>query len=147
MDKFFAYKRNPVFQYLVIIAGTGLLAFAIKCICDPINLVTGGFTGLSILLKDLTDMILDTNTHIVKIGSMEIKLTRTEYAILKLLMQNPTQVVTKSLLLDRISTDTPDCTESSLKMHISNLRKKLRKANNRDYIEAVWGIGFKMRAE
>ena len=92
-----------------------------------------------------SDMILDTNTHIVKIGSMEIKLTRTEYAILKLLMQNPTQVVTKSLLLDRISTDTPDCTESSLKMHISNLRKKLRKANNRDYIEAVWGIGFKMR--
>ena len=94
-----------------------------------------------------SDMILDTNTHIVKIGSMEIKLTRTEYAILKLLMQNPTQVVTKSLLLDRISTDTPDCTESSLKMHISNLRKNLRKANNRDYIEAVWGIGFKMRAE
>ena len=94
-----------------------------------------------------SDMILDTNTHIVKIGSMEIKLTRTEYAILKLLMQNPTQVVTKSLLLDRISTDTPDCTESSLKMHISNLRKKLREANNRDYIEAVWGIGFKMRAE
>lgn len=94
-----------------------------------------------------SDMILDTNTHIVKIGSMEIKLTRTEYAILKLLMQNPTQVVTKSLLLERISTDTPDCTESSLKMHISNLRKKLREANNRDYIEAVWGIGFKMRAE
>ena len=78
---------------------------------------------------------------------MEIKLTRTEYAILKLLMQNPTQVVTKSLLLDRISADTPDCTESSLKMHISNLRKKLREANNKDYIEAVWGIGFKMRTE
>lgn len=74
-------------------------------------------------------------------------MTRTEYAILKLLMQNPTQVVTKSLLLDRISADTPDCTESSLKMHISNLRKKLREANNKDYIEAVWGIGFKMRTE
>ena len=92
-----------------------------------------------------SDMILDTNTHIVKIGSMEIKLTRTEYAILKLLMQNPTQVVTKSLLLDRISTDTPDCTESSLKMHISNLRKKLRDAGGQDYIESVWGIGFKMK--
>ena len=78
---------------------------------------------------------------------MEIKLTRTEYAILKLLMQNPTQVITKSLLLDRISEDTPDCTESSLKMHISNLRKKLRKINNKDYIEAVWGIGFKMKEE
>ena len=93
------------------------------------------------------DIVLNTNTHIAKIGNTEIKLTRTEYAILKLLMQNPTQVVTKSLLLDRISTDTPDCTESSLKMHISNLRKKLREVNNKDYIEAVWGIGFKMRTE
>lgn len=74
-----------------------------------------------------------------------MKLTRTEYAILKLLMQNQTQVVTKSLLLDRISEDTPDCTESSLKMHISNLRKKLREITEKDYIEAVWGIGFKMR--
>lgn len=93
------------------------------------------------------DIVLNTNTHIAKICNTEIKLTRTEYAILKLLMQNPTQVVTKSLLLDRISTDTPDCTESSLKMHISNLRKKLREVNNKEYIEAVWGIGFKMRAE
>ena len=93
------------------------------------------------------DIVLNTNTHIAKIGNTEIKLTRTEYAILKLLMQNPTQVVTKSLLLDRISADTPDCTESSLKMHISNLRKKLREANNKDYIEAVWGIGFKIKAE
>lgn len=93
------------------------------------------------------DMVLDTNTHMVTIGENEIKLTRTEYAILKLLMQNPSQVITKSLLLDRISEDTPDCTENSLKMHVSNLRKKLRKPNDRDYIEAVWGIGFKMRTE
>ena len=93
------------------------------------------------------DIVLNTNTHVVKIGNTEIKLTRTEYAILKLLMQNPTQVVTKSLLLDRISADTPDCTTSSLKMHISNLRKKLREVNNKDYIEAVWGIGFKLRTE
>ena len=62
-------------------------------------------------------------------------------------MQNQTQVVTKSLLLDRISEDTPDCTESSIKMHISNLRKKLREVTDKDYIEAVWGIGFKMRME
>ncbi len=93
------------------------------------------------------DITLNTDTHIVTINNAEIKLTRTEYAILKLLMQNQTQVVTKSLLLERISDDTPDCTESSLKMHISNLRKKLRNVNGKDYIEAVWGIGFKMRTE
>ena len=93
------------------------------------------------------DLLLNTDTRVVTVKSKEIKLTRTEYAILKLLMQNPTQVITKSLLLERISEDTPDCTESSLKMHISNLRKKLREVEDKDYIEAVWGIGFKLRTE
>lgn len=98
----------------------------------------------SLIVKDIT---LNTDTHMASIGENEIKLTRTEYAILKLLMQNPGQVITKSLLLDRISEDTPDCTESSLKMHISNLRKKFREINGKDYIEAVWGIGFKMKSD
>ncbi|MEA4914765.1 MAG: response regulator transcription factor [Christensenella sp.] len=88
---------------------------------------------------------LDTLLHTVTIGERETKLTRTEFAILKLLMLTPTQVVTKNLLLDRISQDTPDCTESSLKTHISHLRSKLREATGIDYIEAVWGIGFKMK--
>ena len=101
--------------------------------------------GASIMTFD--DITMDTVTHVVSIGDCEIKLTRTEYAILKLLMQNPSQVMTKSILLDRISVDTPDCTEDSLKMHISNLRKKLREVSNKDYIEAVWGIGFKLKAE
>ena len=51
------------------------------------------------------------------------------------------------MLLDRIAQDTPDCTESSLKMHVSNLRKKLKEANDKDYIEAVWGIGFKLKQQ
>ena len=51
------------------------------------------------------------------------------------------------MILDRISEDTPDCTESSLKIHVSNLRKKLRDASGREYIEAVWGIGFKISEE
>ncbi len=61
-------------------------------------------------------------------------MTRTESAILKILMQNYAQVVAKSRLLERISGDTPDCTETSLKMHISNLRRKLREVGGRDYI-------------
>lgn len=91
------------------------------------------------------EISLDNDTHIVTVESNEIHLTRTEFAILKLLMQNPDQVVAKLTILDKISLDTPDCTESSLKIHISNLRKKLRSVNDKDYIEAVWGIGFKMR--
>ena len=87
---------------------------------------------------------LHTDTHLVTADGGEVRLTRTEYAILKLLLQNPSQVITKSLLLERISRDTPDCTDSSLKMHVSNLRRKLRDLTDKDYIEAVWGIGFKL---
>lgn len=92
------------------------------------------------------DLILDLNTNKIKLDDKEIKLTKTEAAILKLLMKNPNQVITKSLILENIANDTPDCTETSLKMHISNLRKKLRyiDENNSEYIESVWGIGFKM---
>ncbi|MEM5817983.1 MAG: response regulator transcription factor, partial [Desulfitobacterium hafniense] len=93
------------------------------------------------------DIRLYTALHTVWVAEKEVRLTRTEYAILKLLMQNPAQVITKSLLLDRISEDTPDCTESSLKMHISHLRRKLREASGQDYIEAVWGIGFKLKTD
>lgn len=91
------------------------------------------------------EITLDTDTHAVTVGAEEVRLTPTEYAILKLLMQNPAQVMPKSRILERISEDTPDCTESSLKMHISNLRRKLRRGSGKDYIEAVWGIGFKLR--
>lgn len=87
---------------------------------------------------------LNTETRAVTVSDTPIRLTQTEYAILKLLMANPSQVITKSVMLDRISEDTPDCTESSLKVHISNLRKKLKTVNGKDYIEAVWGIGFKL---
>lgn len=90
------------------------------------------------------EITLDPAGHAVTVGAQSLKLTRTEYAILKFLMQNSTQAVSKSRLLDRISVDTPDCTESSLKIHVSNLRKKLRDASGKDYIEAVWGIGFRL---
>lgn len=90
---------------------------------------------------------LNTDTHIVSVNGEEIKLTRTEYAILKLLMQKPEQVVAKLTILDSISLDTPDCTEDSLKIHIHNLRKKLKGASGKDYISAVWGIGFMLTAK
>ena len=54
------------------------------------------------------------------------------------------QAFTKSVMLDRISLDTQDCTESSLKQHVSNLRRKLRDVGGEDTIESVWGIGFRL---
>lgn len=100
-------------------------------------------SGLSAILS-VDDLKLDPSSHEVSVGNCPVKLTKTEYAILKLLMRNPGQVIAKAVILERITEDTPDCTDSSLKQHISNLRRKLRAVNGRDYIEAVWGIGFKL---
>ncbi len=80
-------------------------------------------------------------------GAEAVRLTPTEFAILKALLSNPSRVITKSSLLDRIAEETPDCTESSLKTHVSNLRGKLRMISGRDMIEAVWGIGFRLSEE
>lgn len=91
-----------------------------------------------------SDLTLNSAMREASANGKTVRLTRTECAILKLLMSRPSQVFTKSALLDRISEDTPDCVESSLKVHVSNLRKKLRQISEREYIESVWGIGFKM---
>lgn len=88
------------------------------------------------------ELTLHTDTHTVNANGKEIRLTRTEYAILKILMQNPEQVIAKLTILERISSDTPDCTEDSLKIHVHNLRRKLKNVIGKDYISAVWGIGF-----
>lgn len=93
------------------------------------------------------DVTLDTRTREVSANGLPVRLTRTEFAILRLLMTNPRQVIPRSRLLDSISADTPDATESSLKVHVSHLRGKLREATGRDDIEAVWGIGFRLRGE
>ena len=98
-----------------------------------------------ISLLEFSDISLSADTHKATVCGLPVKLTKTEFAILKLLMSHPSQVITKSLLLEKISEDTPDCVESSLRVHVSNLRKKLRDAGGQDYIESVWGIGFKMK--
>lgn len=95
-------------------------------------------------LLDYEGLLLDTQSHQLTADGTPVKLTKTEFAILKLLLQNPEKAIAKSALLEKIALDTPDCTESSLKQHVSNLRKKLREACGREYIEAVWGIGFRL---
>ena len=88
------------------------------------------------------DLELDETSRQAAVEGVPVHLTRTEYALLKLLLEHQGRAVAKSVILDSISRDTPDCTESSLKQHVSNLRKKLRDAGAGDCIQSVWGIGF-----
>ena len=73
-----------------------------------------------------------------------MKFTPTEYAIMKALIQNSDRVVSRGELIDLAKEDTPDLVEDSLKVHLSNLRRKLKNAGSNVEVEAVWGIGFKL---
>lgn len=90
------------------------------------------------------DLELLNDNHTLLISNKKVSLTKTEYAILKQLLLNPNQVIAKNKLLDLISIDTEDCDENSLRVHISNLRKKIRTYTEVPYIESIWGLGFKM---
>lgn len=92
-------------------------------------------------------LVLNASKREVKMDGREVKLTKTEYAILKTLLGEPDKVFVKSCLLDAVNEYTPDGDESSLNVHVSNLRKKLAAAGGVNYIETVWGIGYKMADE
>ncbi len=58
MQKFF-YKRSKAWDYVMLIIGTALIAVSIQCIYDPIGMVTGGFTGLAIIIKEISKVFID----------------------------------------------------------------------------------------
>ena len=95
------------------------------------------------MITRVGNISLDTELMTVTIDGNETSLTRTETAILNILMLNANRPLGRSTILERISEDTPDCTERSLKQHISNVRKKLEALDGIDHIEAIYGIGFK----
>ncbi len=91
-------------------------------------------------------VILDTELLILTVKGTEISLTKTECAILQVLMLNAGRPVGRSTILDKIVDTTLDCTERSLKQHVSNIRKKMQAVDGEDYIEAIYGIGFKFKS-
>ena len=97
-------------------------------------------------LLEFEDITIDQANYNVSVNNTPVKLTRTEYAILHTLMQNPDKVFSKDVIMERIENLTPDCEESSLRTHIANLRTKLKTASGKDYIQAVWGIGYKLKS-
>ena len=97
-------------------------------------------------VKELSykDIKLEKDNRTLLYKDKKINLTKTEYAILKQLILSKNQVISKNHLLELISKDTLDCCEYSLKVHISNIKKKLRNYTNEEYIESIWGIGYKL---
>lgn len=91
------------------------------------------------------DISIDTETYSVQVSNTPISLTKREFLILELLMKYPKKVFTKSNLYQHVWNDEFFGDENTINVHISNIRSKLAKANSsEEYIQTVWGIGFKM---
>ena len=92
------------------------------------------------------DIELNPKTYKVVCNGLDITLSKIEFEILKLLMKNNNQVVTKSVLFDTIWDTMNSADENTLNVHISKIRNKLKKANpNKDYIETIWSVGYKFK--
>lgn len=89
---------------------------------------------------------LERETHRVFVDDAEIFLTAREFSILELLMTYPKKVFTRSNLFENVWNDTFIGDDNTINVHISNLRSKIAGANpDTEYIQTVWGIGFKMK--
>lgn len=94
------------------------------------------------------DMELDQNTKRVIVNNLELELTAKEYMILELLIKNKGKVFTKANLYESIWEDEYLGDDNAVKTHISNLRNKLKKASpDNEYIETVWGLGYRLYKE
>ena len=92
------------------------------------------------------DIELNPKIYKVVCNGLDITLSKIEFEILKLLMKNNNQVVTKSVLFDTIWDTMDSADENTLNVHISKIRNKLKKANpNKDYIETIWSVGYKFK--
>lgn len=87
---------------------------------------------------------LDTNNYQAYVDNKPLSLTKSEFKILELLISNPKQVFTKENLYEYSQGDYYLATDNSINVHISNIRKKIKKYTDEEYIETVWGIGFKL---
>lgn len=92
------------------------------------------------------DIKLDTEKYTTICNGKNIDFTKTEFEILKLLIINKGQIVTKSILFDDIWGTKESADENTLNVHISKIRNKLKLANeDEEYIETVWKIGYKLK--
>ena len=99
--------------------------------------------------RDLSfkDMVLNRDTFQVRIdGRILPKITKQEFAILELLLRHPKQVFSKEDIFEYAWEETYMGETKTLDVHISNIRKKIKQVTSDEYIETVWGIGYRLHA-
>lgn len=90
------------------------------------------------------DLVLYTSAYTAEANGTDITLTKQEFRILELLMSNPGRAYSKQEIYDYAWDDYYIGEDKTINVHISNIRKKLRNVSDHEYIDTVWGIGFRL---
>ena len=90
---------------------------------------------------------LDRAARTLSADGVEIPLTRTEFNIVELLAAHPKKVYTKQELFELAWGEPFAADDSTVSVHVSNIRAKLKPTGTDGYIQTVWGLGFKLAAD
>lgn len=89
-------------------------------------------------------VVFNKSLNAVFYNGTPIKLTAKEMQLLELFMENPLKTFTKANLYEAVWNDTYYYEDNTINVHMSNLRNKLKKISGKEFIETVWGIGYKL---
>ena len=113
---------------------------------EPEGTPCGGQTAEGRRALSYKDITMYPEDFCVSVGEEAVALTKREYLILELLMENPGRVFTKSNIYESVWNEEFLGEDNAVNVHISNIRQKLAKIRPQEtYIQTVWGIGFKMK--
>jgi len=93
----------------------------------------------------LTYRDIEINNSLVYIKEVLVSFTSTELKILRLLLQYPQKIFSKQNLYESIWNKTYAYDDDTINTHISHIRKKIKAITNEDYIQTIWGIGYKIK--
>ena len=91
------------------------------------------------------DLVMDTSTYEVRQGTRRLELTRTEFELLRLFLEHPRQVLTRSVILERVWGYDFGRSSNSLEVYVGYLRRKLEAAGEPRVLQTVRGVGYALR--
>jgi two-component system response regulator MprA len=98
-------------------------------------------------ILEYDDIVLDPAAHTVRRGERSIDLTRTEFALLELLLRNAGRPLPRETIMDRVWGWESEPTSNSLEVFVGYLRRKTESAGEPRLIHTVRGVGYVLRSE
>ena len=109
------------------------------------NGADGSITGNAVKQTlDYKELSLDLNGKSLDVNGNQVSLTAQEYKIMELFLKNPGKVFSKNEIYEYAWDDYYMGEDKTIYVHISNIRQKMKKYTENEYIETVWGLGFKL---